>query len=132
SVVELDLRIGDYLMREGEVFTINAAPEVTRHSMNDLEYELVFEGETYRLYKKILMDEGQADFGAFGRPLDYLHLVVDNINEIDPGWQIGNVFDDLEPQHISFNNESCRVALTRIAEAFNLEYHLTDRTINLV
>jgi hypothetical protein len=132
STTVLDIRIGDYITYDGETFTVNTAPQVTRRASRLLEYEVVFEGEVYRLYNKIFMDEGAADFSYFGTPLDYISLLLTNINEIDPGWTSGTVYDTVEPKHLSFNNETCREALTRIAEAFRLEYSFANREISMV
>jgi len=128
---EMDVQIGDYIEYNGDVYILNNAPEVTRMGNRMLEYSFEFEGEIYKLYNKIFMDEGAADFSYFGTPEDYLLLLLTNINEIDAGWTLGTV-DDVEPRNITFNNQSCREALSRIAEEFGLEYIVEGQQISMV
>ena len=126
----LPVHIGDYIVHKGERFYINTPPEVEKINNFTYKYNIEFEGEVYRLYSKILMHEGQADFSYHGSPNDFLLLLLSNINSIDPGWAIEKV-DDATAQTLSFTDATCRTALTTIAEAFKLEYRLVNKNIYL-
>ncbi|WP_143960225.1 phage tail protein [Litoribacter populi] len=127
----IDFQLGDYIEVGAEKFYLNQVPEATVHAKNKIEYNPVFEGEIYGLYDKIIMHEGEADFSYFGTAEDFLLLLVGNINQIKTGWQVGQV-EETEGKLISFTSESCRVALTKIAQEFGLEYRLAGRVIDLV
>ena len=131
SEAVLDIRIGDYIIHNSEVFTINNQPEVTKLANRMYDYTVEFEAEIYGLYNKIIMDEGSADFSYFGTPEDYIDLLLLNINSIDSGWTAGTIAA-VEPKPLTFNNETCRQALTRIAELFELEFNVIDKQINMV
>ena len=127
----LPLTIGNHITLNGETYTINTIPGYQKVSNFQHIYNIVFESDLYRLYDKKIKDEGEGDFPYFGTPLDFLNLLVDNINEIDQGWAVGNV-EDIEGKTLSFENISCREALNEIAKAFNLEWSINGKTINMV
>lgn len=126
----LPVQLGDYIEHGQERFYINTPPDVEKINNFTYKYLVTFEGEIYRLYNKIFMDEGAADFSYHGTPEDFLLLLLTNINGIDGGWAIEQV-DDATAQTLTFNNSNCRSALTTIAEAFALEYRLVGKNIYL-
>lgn len=130
STQELDLELGDYIEIGSEKFYLNFTPQVQKINNVTFRHFVTFEGEVYKLYNKIFQDEGDSEFPYFGTPDVYLQLIIDNLNSIDPGW----TFDlDLPvtygPKAMSFDEVSCRVALTSIMEEFKLEFRLVQKTI---
>jgi len=126
----LVIQIGDYIEHKGERFYINTPPQVEKINNFTYSYIINFEGEVYTLFNKLFMDEGQADFSYHGSPNDLLLLLLDNINSIDAGWTIATV-DNAPEQLLSFSGDTCRSALTKIAEAFGMEYRLAGKNIYL-
>jgi len=126
------LRIGATTTINGETFTINTAPRVERKS-NRLAYSFILEGPIYKWFDKIVMRNGVSDFGYYGTAADILNILIENINEIDPGWSAGSVVAT-EPQHISFADQSCRAALSLLLDQFKLEFHSSGngKIINIV
>ena len=131
STSPMSLEIGDYIIHQDQIYEVNTTPEVTKLSSKLYDYHVTFEGMSYRLYNKIFMDEGEAEFDYFGDAMDFVQLVVDNMNSIDTGWTVGSV-DATEPQLLSFSNTTCRQALVQIAQAFKLEYEIVGKQVNLV
>lgn len=127
----INVQIGDYILWQGQRYYINTPPEVIRLAKRMMEYNIVFEGREYTLYNKLLLDEGDLEFSYFGAPEDHLLLLLENINIIDPGWTLGTV-TDRNPTTITYSANSCRVALSTIAETFGLEFFINDRVINMV
>ena len=126
----LPIQIGDYIVHGAERFYVNAPPGIEKFNNFTYNYTITFEGEIYTLYRKLLLDEGSADFPYNGSPEDHLLLLLGNINTIDPGWTIANV-DALPNMQIDYNGDTCRTALTKIAEKFKLEFRLVGRAIFL-
>jgi len=126
----LPIQIGDYIDYGTERFYLNSAPNVEKLSNFTHRQLIDLEGEIYFLYNKIFMDEGQADFSYHGDPNAFLQLLLTNITEIQPGWSIAAV-DVAEAQTLSFANDTCRQALTKVAEAFEMEYRLSGKAIYL-
>ncbi len=125
------IQIGDYIEHDNERFYINTAPQVKKINNITYEYNIVFEGEIYYLYNKLFLDEGDADFSYSGQPIDFLDLLLTNINSIQTGWSRGITTSD-ELLTISFSGDSCRTALTKIAQAFDREYRLIGKVIYLL
>ncbi|MGE0931661.1 phage tail protein [Peijinzhouia sedimentorum] len=123
--------IGDYILHNGERYSINTAPDEAKQSSRLFEYELTFEGPAYTLYNKLYQDEGASTFTYFGTPNEFLLLMLTNINSLDSGWTIGSA-EDLEPDFIDFDGEDCRQALTKIADHFGLEYIIRGKEITLL
>ncbi|MGN6352814.1 MAG: phage tail protein [Parafilimonas sp.] len=126
----LEIFIGDYITFKGENFYVNVTPQIQKINKNTYKYNITFEGIIYRLYDKLLMDEGVSDFNYYGTPEDMLQLICDNMNTIDTGWSVGFA-DEAPEQNIQFTNLSCRQALTQIAEAFKMEFSLSGKEISI-
>lgn len=128
SAAPVPLALGDYIEVGIERFYLNILPQVVKVNNLTYRYTAIFESELYKLFNKIFMDEGAAEFTYFGTPDEYIQLILDNMNSIDPGWTM-DVDTDLNPISIPFNGESCRQALSRIMEAFGLEFRLVQKEI---
>lgn len=126
----LNLQIGDYIEFRGEIFTINRVPEVEKINLKTFKYSIDFEGQIYALYNKLFMWDGIDEFSYTGTAADFLSLVVSNINQISSGWTSGSV-DTTDEKTIYFEADSCRTALTRVAEAFGFEFALSGKQISL-
>jgi hypothetical protein len=70
----------------------------------------MFEGVLYKLYDKKLRHLGSRTFQFYGNLARLAQLIVDNINEIDPGWTVGPC-DDVPEKIIEFSGHTCRTAL---------------------
>jgi hypothetical protein len=128
SAAPIHPQLGDYIEVGVEKFYLNIVPQVVKVNNITYRYAATFESELYKLFNKIMMDEGAAEFTYFGTPSEFLQLVLDNMNSIDAGWTM-DVDADLNPVYIAFNGESCRQALSRIMEAFKLEFRLVQKVI---
>lgn len=129
SSTSMDIRLGDYIVLGLEKYYLDNVPNFEKRDNMTYIYQATFQAEVYKLYRKILMDEGAAQFGYFGDLDDYLNLIVYNMNSIDPGWTYAIAPGLTDAKPLEFDNESCRVALTRIVELFAVEFRLTQRHI---
>ncbi|WP_342328602.1 phage tail protein [Pedobacter sp. FW305-3-2-15-E-R2A2] len=128
----LPVQLGDYIVHKGERYKINTVPEYGKsESDHSHKYNIVFESPVYSLHDKFLMHEGTDDFSYHGTAADHLRLIVDNINQIEPGWTLGTI-EVTDPMNLDYNNHSCRTALTAIAEKFKLEFFLVGQQVNMV
>jgi hypothetical protein len=123
--------IGSYISYKGEKFTVNTVPSVTAGNTYDFKYTITFESELYRLYDKKLKHLKNKTFQYYGSPADYAQLIVDNINEIDTEWSVGDCESATE-KTIDFDGHTCRTALDTIAEAFNFEWAVVGKVITFV
>lgn len=130
----LDIRVDDYIIYNGVRFTVNVPYQIYREGT--FMYSITFEHPSYWLKDISFKQAGDIEFSFFGTPRECLQLIVDNMNVDDSGWMVGNC-EENDPQVIEFfasgGGYSCKGALQRIAEEFELEYWFSGdgKTINI-
>ncbi len=128
----IDLQIGDFVTYNSENYYINRLPDAEKINNSAFKYTIIFESVLYNLSRKLFISaDGLADFSYNGTATDFITNIVASINAIDPGWTVGTV-DTSDPQTLQFANESCRAVLTRVAEAFKMEFELSGKEISLM
>lgn len=125
----IDIRLGDYVMIGVEKYYLNRTPNINKLNNLTYEYSGVFEAESFKLFNKIFMDERSADFSYFEDLEGYLELLITNMNSIDPGWSYDLDGIPATAKPMQFSSESCRQALTRIAEEFKAEFRFVQKNI---
>lgn len=134
STSALSAQIGDYITypASGDSYYINRVPDIEKINNSTFKYRVNFESVLYNLSRKLFISaDGLADFAYNGTATDYITNIVASINEIDSGWTVGTVATTSE-KTLRFANETCRAALTKVAEAFRLEFSLSAKEISLV
>lgn len=126
----LNIQLGDHIVYDSENFYVNRAPQLEKINSQTYKYSVEFESELYTLNNKLFLYDGLSEFDYTGAPVDFLTLIVAQINLINPGWTMGDV-DTLEEKNISFSNVNCRQALSIVAEEFKLEYDIAVKVISL-
>lgn len=121
----VNILINDYIEYQGIRYT-------TKHATNMDEdtgkCTAIFYGEVYDLYDVPMSHLGRTKFSYTGTPLDLLGLLIDCLNDwFGGGWSIGDVELIDEPITFVFDEVSCRVALSDIAERFKLEWYVKDK-----
>lgn len=131
SYAPIDIMIGDYTIWKGETYSINLIPNYKKINNRTLRYEVTFEHTIYDLYSKKYMDEGDMDFAYTGTLIEFLELLMENINSISPGWSY--TYDGLDTpiKTLGFQEESCRSALTRICQEFGVEYRCSGKHLTI-
>ncbi|MDY3526207.1 hypothetical protein PG310_10975 [Riemerella anatipestifer] len=130
-------RIGDTVEVYGKTYYISQEPVVNKKSSREYVYNLVFNGEKYRLAEAqyFFYDENNnltmPEFSITGTAQKMVELLVANANRTQTGWSVGNI-DSTETKTIDFSDYNCLAALTRIAEDFGLEFWVDeDKSIHL-
>lgn len=131
SPVALNLLEGDYIIHNSHVFTLKGAATETRNGKRNFDYSAIFLGREYALYHKKVFHEGSMNFFYTGKAAEHLSLIISNANVSDPGWLIAEVDETPDSMTIQYNDDNCRTAITKIAEAFKLEYEFRDQSVYL-
>ncbi len=143
SASALDVTIGDYITypasalwntASGENYFINQLPSVVKINNSTFKYNIDFQANLYNLNKKIFKDgnDGLTDFSYSGSPADFVTKILSNINEINPTWTAATGTNSTGiDKTLQFTNESCLSALSKVAEAYNMEYDVNDKVITL-
>lgn len=128
----LSIQIDDYIVVNGTNYYILTAPKVQKVHSSKFRYTIEFLSESYLLYNKLIIDEGVTSFSYSGTAEDFLDLIVFNMQTLDVSWAKGDVSEAAEVKTLQFEDQSCRTALTQVAEAFDLEYSISGKVISLV
>lgn len=128
----VEIPVGAWVEYEGEVFTLEKASNFTKNSSRDFSYTLTLEcdwsrSEKYKVKNPV---DGRLKFSYTAKPREFIQLLVDNMNMRESGWAVGECVDAVE-QVVSFNHVYCSDALTIIADAFETEWEVVGKTINL-
>jgi hypothetical protein len=133
----VDLLYGDWCIVFGIKYIIQQVPAVKKLGHNLYEYSISARSESLEIEKAQFLFLGtdgvmrETDFTIMGSALDFVQLVVNNINRINPGWQVGSVVAQNVYKNLSFSKESCLSALSRIAQDYDTEFWIVGKTVNL-
>ncbi|MDY3528660.1 hypothetical protein PG593_02555 [Riemerella anatipestifer] len=130
-------RIGDAVEVYGKTYYISQEPVVNKKSSREYVYNLVFNGEKYRLaeVQYFFYDENNelniSEFSITATAQKMVELLVANANRTQTGWSVGRI-DSTETKTIDFSEYNCLAALTKISEEFGLEFWIdADKSIHL-
>ncbi len=125
--------LGTYCTWRGEKFALFTPAEVVKVSEREYRYTLTLSGEGQQLalskFKFIVAnpEDVRLSFTLTGKPRFFLEQIL---RSLPAGFSIGACLE-AEAQAISFKHEDCLSALSRVAEAFKTEWHITGKTLNL-
>ena len=125
--------LGTYCTWRGEKFALYTPAEVVKVSEREYRYTLTLCGEGQQLalskFKFIVAnpEDVRLSFTLTGKPRFFLEQIL---RSLPAGFSIGACLE-AEAQAISFKHEDCLSALSRVAEAFKTEWHITGKTLNL-
>lgn len=128
----VEIPLGAWVEYEGQVFSLLQASNFTKNSTRDFSYTLTLEYDWARAgrYKCKNPVDGRLKFPYTAKPHEFVQLLVDNMNLRESGWEVGECIDAAE-QVVSFNHVYCSDALNMIADAFETEWEVIGKTINL-
>lgn len=136
----LPVKAGDYCTMDGVVYRMNRDAEFTQKTEVQHEYSIILEAPIYTLLDKVICNRvtGSTKVVLTGKLRDFLELLMWNVNKsednplgVDTGWKIG-LCPDTEYRNIILDGISCRASLDEFRKAFDLEYYVTNKTINFV
>ena len=125
--------LGTYCTWRGEKFALYTPAEVVKVSEREYRYTLTLSGDGQQLalskFKFIVAnpEDVRLSFTLTGKPRFFLEQIL---RSLPAGFSIGACLE-AEAQAISFKHEDCLSALSRVAEAFKTEWHITGKTLNL-
>ena len=113
-------------------YTLNQPAKIVKHNTRNFEYTLTMdsEGANLKNYKFRNPNDKTLKFPFTASPRYHVQILVDCLNMIDSGWQVGNCIEASE-KLVSYNHNNCLEALEMIAKAFETEYEIIGKTIHL-
>ena len=127
-----EIPTGAWCEFQGERYTLNQPAKVVKHNSRHFEYTLTMdsEGANLKNYKFRNPNNKTLKFPFTASPHYHIQILVDCLNMIDSGWQVGITIEANE-KLISYNHNNCLEALDMIAKAFETEYEIIGKTIHL-
>ncbi len=132
----IDFRVGDDVEAYGETYWLHADPQEKQESAIRWAYSMSLKAVPYDLIraKYFMYAEDnvlkEPNFDLTGKAEVFIDLIIQNISRTQSGWTKGDI-DDTETMTLSFSNENCMSALSRLAETFKTEYWVEGKTIHL-
>ena len=127
-----DIPTGAWCEFANERYTLNQPAKIVKHNTQNFEYTLTMdsEGANLKNYKFRNPNDKTLKFPFTASPRYHVQILVDCLNMIDSGWQVGNCIEASE-KLVSYNHNNCLEALEMIAKAFETEYEIIGKTIHL-
>jgi len=115
-----------------ERYTLNQPAKIVKHNTRNFEYALTMdsEGANLKNYKFRNPNDNTLKFPFTASPRYHVQILVNCLNMIDSGWQVGNCIEASE-KLVSYSHNNCLEALEMIAKAFETEYEIIGKTIHL-
>lgn len=130
----LSVPVGSWCEFQGARYMLYYPENFKKHHSRNFEYTLVLhswrESLKLYLYKDTSAKPYRVKFPLTATPDAFLQLIIDVMNLHDTDWVKGDVIL-ADEKLISFNHESCYDALTRIAQEFDTEWEVINKTIHL-
>lgn len=142
----IDFPIGTYCDFKAERYTLFSPDNFIKQHSEHYDYTLIL--EAWAAYMKFVKfkfftverNPGQPDkmvgapklkFSLTATPEDFVRLMADCMNFSGvTGWTVGECIES-DPVTIDFNHDYCYGVLQKIANAFNTEWEVVDKTINM-
>ena len=127
-----DIPTGAWCEFANERYTLHQPAKIVKHNTRNVEYTLTMdsEGANLKNYKFRNPNDKTLKFPFTASPRYHIQILVDCLNMIDSGWQVGNCIEASE-KLVSYNHNNCLEALEMIAKAFETEYEIIGKTIHL-
>ena len=127
-----DIHTGAWCEFANERYTLNQPAKIVKHNTRHFEYTLTMDSEGVNLknYKFRNPNDKTLKFPFTASPRYHIQILVDCLNMIDSGWQVGNCIEASE-KLVSYNHNNCLEALEMIAKSFETEYEIIGKTIHL-
>ena len=127
-----DIPTGAWCEFANERYTLNQPAKIVKHNTRHFEYTLTMDSDGVNLknYKFRNPNDKTLKFPFTASPRYHIQILVDCLNMIDSGWQVGNCIEASE-KLVSYNHNNCLEALEMIAKSFETEYEIIGKTIHL-
>lgn len=126
----VDIKVGATIGFEKRTYTMYEIAKVTKISEREYEYTCTFADFSLEKYRFINTIDRRLDFVLTAKPHEFIQHIVDNLNERESGWSVGDYLVAAE-KTISFSNNTILEVLNSIANNFETEWEIIDKRISL-
>lgn len=130
----VDIPINAWVEYENERFFLMELPSIKKNGERNIEYTLnmVADDSALSLYKFINPIDRRVKWSMCAKPWEFIKAIIDNLNEREGAeiWHVGECVEANE-KTIEFNHTQLDEALQEVAETFETEWEISNRTISL-
>ncbi len=128
----IEIPVGAYCEFQGQTYTLEKPENFKKNGSREFEYTIIMDSAQTKLGKYKLRNtvDRRLKFSYTAKPKEHLQLLVDNLNQRDSGWSVGEYVDSVE-KTISYNHTYCNESLQMMADEFNTEWEVVEKTIHL-
>ena len=126
--------VGSSVVFDGQTFYIKRPQDIKKQGERNIEYSMTLYADDSNLsnYKMRNTVDGRLKWSMCARPHEFIEEIVKNLNEREgeDTWSVGTCIDSSE-KTVEFNHTYLDAALTDVANAFETEWEIVDKVINL-
>lgn len=128
----IELPIGCYCTYQNEVYVLKKPENLKMRHTRHFDFVVVMESPQADagIYKFRNPVDGRLKFSLTAKPIEHLQMFVDNMNQRDSGWTVGQCIDSPEIT-LSYNHVFCNEALTQMADELETEYEVIGKQVSL-
>jgi hypothetical protein len=129
----VELPVGCFIVYDGIRYTLRQPEAFTMKHSRAYEYTVTFVAPEYGATIWIIANQidHRLKFDYTATPREHLQLFVDNMNQRDSGWTIGECIEDME-KLVQYNYTYCFDALKTIADTYHTEFIIDNKQVSLV
>lgn len=128
----VELPVGSYCDYQGQRFTLIRPEALKMQHSRSFEYTVTLDTPqaNAKMWKFRNTVDGRLKFPLTAKPHEHLEMFVANMNRRDSGWTIGGCIEG-EEKVITYDHDYCWDALAKMAEEFNTEFEIDNKTVYL-
>lgn len=128
----IEFPIGTWCEYMAVKYTLEVPANFKKHGNRNFEYTLLMQSVQVQLgrYKLRNTVDKRLKFSMCATPKEFLKTIVDNLNQRDDGWSVGDCIVSTE-KTIAFDHSYIDAALQSVADTFNTEWEIVGKVIHL-
>lgn len=128
----IEFPIGTWCEYMAVKYTLEVPANFKKHGNRNFEYTLLMQSVQVQLgrYKLRNTVDKRLKFSMCATPKEFLKAIVDNLNQRDDGWSVGDCIVSTE-KTIAFDHSYIDAALQSVADTFNTEWEIVGKVIHL-
>lgn len=128
----IEFPIGTWCEYMAVKYTLEVPANFKKHGNRNFEYTLLMQSVQVQLgrYKLRNTVDKRLKFSMCATPKEFLKTIVDNLNQRDDGWSVGDCIVSTE-KTIPFDHSYIDAALQSVADTFNTEWEIVGKVIHL-
>jgi hypothetical protein len=128
----LEIPVGTWCDFYGKRYSLKKDSNFKKKGERNFEYTLILETAKAdaMMWKVRHIADNSIKFAYTAKAHEHLRLLVENLNRRDIGWKIGDCIEGTD-KVINYNHTYILDALNQLADTYETEWQITDKTVHL-